>query len=171
MEVGATEVVESEVFYDCVICGQSGPSTEDRPIGLVVLLQASSGNSLRLLQFPQPNTPFIDLFECWLFDTCKYSPAWFILSPSCDWQCWDTAAKVKKPRSSPRVMKNISTLLTRVGSRMTSGSPSCRGSSKMYVLRSKLHRCQPNWHNPFFMQVHACQWLHFHDPSNWSNSK
>lgn len=50
MEVGATEVVESEVFYDCVICGQSGPSTEDRPIGLVVLLQASSGNSLRLLQ-------------------------------------------------------------------------------------------------------------------------
>lgn len=37
--------MESEILYDCVICGQSGPSTEDRPTGLVVLLQASSGNS------------------------------------------------------------------------------------------------------------------------------
>lgn len=43
MDLGASEVMESEVLYDCVICGQSGPSTEDRPIGLVVLLQASSG--------------------------------------------------------------------------------------------------------------------------------
>lgn len=43
MDFGASEVMESEVLYDCVICGQSGPSTEDRPFGLVVLLQASSG--------------------------------------------------------------------------------------------------------------------------------
>lgn len=43
MDLGASEVMESEVLYDCVICGQSGPSTEDRPTGLVVLLQASSG--------------------------------------------------------------------------------------------------------------------------------
>lgn len=43
MDLGASEVKESEVLYDCVICGQSGPSTEDRPTGLVVLLQASSG--------------------------------------------------------------------------------------------------------------------------------
>lgn len=43
MDLGSTEVMESEVLYDCVICGQSGPSTEDRPTGLVVLLQASSG--------------------------------------------------------------------------------------------------------------------------------
>lgn len=61
MEVGATEVVESEVFYDCVICGQSGPSTEDRPIGLVVLLQASSGNLLHLLHCQHLNTPFFML--------------------------------------------------------------------------------------------------------------
>lgn len=45
MDLGASEVMESEVLYDCVICGQSGPSTEERPIGLVVLLQASSGLS------------------------------------------------------------------------------------------------------------------------------
>lgn len=46
MDVGASDVMESEVLYDCVICGQSGPSTEDRPTGLVVLLQASSGTTL-----------------------------------------------------------------------------------------------------------------------------
>lgn len=45
MDLGASEVMESEVLYDCVICGQSGPSTEDRPTGLVVLLQASSGTA------------------------------------------------------------------------------------------------------------------------------
>lgn len=43
MEMGSAEPLDSEVLYDCVICGQSGPSTEDRPTGLVVLLQASSG--------------------------------------------------------------------------------------------------------------------------------
>lgn len=43
MDVGSSEPLDSEVLYDCVICGQSGPSTEDRPTGLVVLLQASSG--------------------------------------------------------------------------------------------------------------------------------
>ena len=52
MDLGSSEVVESEVLYDCVICGQSGPSTEDRPTGLVVLLQASSGIALaRILPF------------------------------------------------------------------------------------------------------------------------
>lgn len=45
MDVGSAEPLDSEVLYDCVICGQSGPSTEDRPTGLVVLLQASSGIS------------------------------------------------------------------------------------------------------------------------------
>lgn len=43
MEVATSEQHVSEAIYDCVICGQSGPSTEDRPTGLVVLLQASSG--------------------------------------------------------------------------------------------------------------------------------
>ncbi|XP_077304089.1 E3 ubiquitin-protein ligase UBR3 isoform X2 [Lithobates pipiens] len=42
MEIAASEQQVSEPLYDCVICGQSGPSTEDRPIGLVVLLQATS---------------------------------------------------------------------------------------------------------------------------------
>ncbi|XP_075036776.1 E3 ubiquitin-protein ligase UBR3 isoform X3 [Mixophyes fleayi] len=42
MEIAASEQQVSEPTYDCVICGQSGPSTEDRPIGLVVLLQATS---------------------------------------------------------------------------------------------------------------------------------
>ncbi|RMC18564.1 hypothetical protein DUI87_04456 [Hirundo rustica rustica] len=42
MEVATSEQHVSEAIYDCVICGQSGPSTEDRPTGLVVLLQASS---------------------------------------------------------------------------------------------------------------------------------
>lgn len=45
MDLGSSEVMESETHYDCVICGQSGPSTEDRPTGLVVLLQATSGIS------------------------------------------------------------------------------------------------------------------------------
>lgn len=43
MEITTSEQHVSEAMYDCVICGQSGPSTEDRPAGLVVLLQASSG--------------------------------------------------------------------------------------------------------------------------------
>lgn len=43
MEIATSEQHVSEAIYDCVICGQSGPSTEDRPTGLVVLLQASSG--------------------------------------------------------------------------------------------------------------------------------
>uniref|UniRef100_A0A8C4YB00 E3 ubiquitin-protein ligase n=1 Tax=Gopherus evgoodei TaxID=1825980 RepID=A0A8C4YB00_9SAUR len=42
MEIATSEQHVSEAVYDCVICGQSGPSTEDRPTGLVVLLQASS---------------------------------------------------------------------------------------------------------------------------------
>lgn len=43
MEITTAEPQISEAVYDCVICGQSGPSSEDRPTGLVVLLQASSG--------------------------------------------------------------------------------------------------------------------------------
>jgi len=34
--------VMSKMEYDCVICSQSSPSTEEKPMGLVVLLQASS---------------------------------------------------------------------------------------------------------------------------------
>lgn len=32
----------SKQEYDCVICNQSSPSTEDKPMGLVVLIQATS---------------------------------------------------------------------------------------------------------------------------------
>jgi hypothetical protein len=31
--------------YDCVICGTSSPSTAEKTVGLVVLLQPSSGKS------------------------------------------------------------------------------------------------------------------------------
>lgn len=59
------------------------------------------------------------------------------LTMLCVWQCWDTAAKVKKPRSSQLVMKNIFMLLTPVELLMTSGSPSCRGSLMTYVFKKK----------------------------------
>lgn len=36
------EVLVSQQEYDCVICNQSSPSTEDKPMGLVVLIQATS---------------------------------------------------------------------------------------------------------------------------------
>ena len=43
-DMGDGENIEDDtVLYDCVICGQSTPSTADKTVGLVVLLQASSG--------------------------------------------------------------------------------------------------------------------------------
>ncbi|XP_023311445.1 E3 ubiquitin-protein ligase Ubr3 isoform X2 [Anoplophora glabripennis] len=36
------EVLVSKQEYDCVICNQSTPSTEEKPMGLVVLIQATS---------------------------------------------------------------------------------------------------------------------------------
>lgn len=51
MEVTTAEPQVSEAVYDCVICGQSGPSSEDRPTGLVVLLQASSGKIKVIFQW------------------------------------------------------------------------------------------------------------------------
>ncbi len=58
--MGSAEPLDSEVLYDCVICGQSGPSTEDRPTGLVVLLQASSGITHLLLL-----SMYLCLFQQW----------------------------------------------------------------------------------------------------------
>ena len=44
MEVDAGSVPETEIeTFDCVICGQSSASTEEAPVGLVVLLQPSAG--------------------------------------------------------------------------------------------------------------------------------
>lgn len=36
------ELFVSKQEYDCVICNQSTPSTEDKPMGLVVWIQATS---------------------------------------------------------------------------------------------------------------------------------
>ncbi|KAG8223709.1 hypothetical protein J437_LFUL004074 [Ladona fulva] len=44
----------SKQEYDCVICGQTSPSTEDRPMGLSVLVQATSviGHKRKLSEAP-----------------------------------------------------------------------------------------------------------------------
>jgi hypothetical protein len=39
----AGSIAAQEKSYDCVICGQANPSTEERPIGLVALAQSTSG--------------------------------------------------------------------------------------------------------------------------------
>uniref|UniRef100_A0A672J6D9 E3 ubiquitin-protein ligase n=1 Tax=Salarias fasciatus TaxID=181472 RepID=A0A672J6D9_SALFA len=70
MDLGASEVMESEVLYDCVICGQSGPSTEDRPTGLVVLLQASSVLGHRCKGKDPKNLPTSDEEHIYSADTC-----------------------------------------------------------------------------------------------------
>ncbi|XP_019636139.1 PREDICTED: E3 ubiquitin-protein ligase UBR3-like isoform X5 [Branchiostoma belcheri] len=53
------EVVEEEL-YDCVICGQTDPSTPDRPIGRVVLLLASSVLGHRSSKDDPPRLPCSD---------------------------------------------------------------------------------------------------------------
>uniref|UniRef100_A0A3Q2DGF5 E3 ubiquitin-protein ligase n=1 Tax=Cyprinodon variegatus TaxID=28743 RepID=A0A3Q2DGF5_CYPVA len=70
MDLGSAEVMESEVLYDCVICGQSGPSTEDRPTGLVVLLQASSVLGHRCKNKQPKQLPTSDEEHIYLADTC-----------------------------------------------------------------------------------------------------
>ena len=40
-----------EHSFDCVICGQTSTSTERRPVGLVALLQPSTGDYIQCLQF------------------------------------------------------------------------------------------------------------------------
>uniref|UniRef100_A0A3Q3LCK0 E3 ubiquitin-protein ligase n=1 Tax=Mastacembelus armatus TaxID=205130 RepID=A0A3Q3LCK0_9TELE len=73
MDLGPSEVMESEVLYDCVICGQSGPSTEDRPTGLVVLLQASSVLGHRCKSQEAKNLPTSDEEHIYPADTCGVS--------------------------------------------------------------------------------------------------
>ncbi|XP_061579524.1 E3 ubiquitin-protein ligase ubr3 isoform X2 [Cololabis saira] len=70
MDLGSSETVESEMLYDCVICGQSGPSTEDRPTGLVVLLQASSVLGHRCKSKDPKNLPTSDEEHIYSADTC-----------------------------------------------------------------------------------------------------
>ncbi|XP_069053181.1 E3 ubiquitin-protein ligase ubr3 isoform X3 [Lepisosteus oculatus] len=70
MDLGSSEQQVSEVLYDCVICGQSGPSTEDRPIGLVVLLQASSVLGHRCKSTEPKKLPTSDEEHIYPEDTC-----------------------------------------------------------------------------------------------------
>ncbi|XP_061091060.1 E3 ubiquitin-protein ligase ubr3 isoform X3 [Conger conger] len=70
MDLGASELSESEVLYDCVICGQSGPSTDERPTGLVVLLQASSVLGHRSKSTQAKKLPTSDEEYIYPADTC-----------------------------------------------------------------------------------------------------
>lgn len=58
MEVGSSDgsSTTKEVEYDCVICNQSSVSTEDKPMGLAVLVQASSVLGARR-RTPPPKLP------------------------------------------------------------------------------------------------------------------
>ncbi|XP_030642259.1 E3 ubiquitin-protein ligase ubr3 [Chanos chanos] len=73
MDMGVEETLDSEVLYDCVICGQSGPSTEDRPTGLVVLLQASSVLGHRCRGDEPKHLPTSDEEHVYPEDTCGAS--------------------------------------------------------------------------------------------------
>ncbi|XP_067891467.1 E3 ubiquitin-protein ligase ubr3 isoform X1 [Heterodontus francisci] len=70
MDIGSSEQQESETVYDCVICGQSGPSTEERPTGLVVLLQASSVLGHRCRSIEPKKLPTSDEEQIYPEDTC-----------------------------------------------------------------------------------------------------
>ncbi|XP_062861550.1 E3 ubiquitin-protein ligase ubr3 isoform X2 [Trichomycterus rosablanca] len=70
MDVSSAEPLDSEILYDCVICGQSGPSTEDRPCGLVVLLQASSVLGHRCCNDEAKWLPTSDEEKIFPEDTC-----------------------------------------------------------------------------------------------------
>ncbi|XP_066544648.1 E3 ubiquitin-protein ligase ubr3 isoform X2 [Amia ocellicauda] len=70
MDLGSSEQQVSEVLYDCVICGQSGPSTDDRPTGLVVLLQASSVLGHRCKSTELKKLPTSDEERIYPEDTC-----------------------------------------------------------------------------------------------------
>nr|XP_033800346.1 E3 ubiquitin-protein ligase UBR3 isoform X5 [Geotrypetes seraphini] len=70
MDIAASEQQVSEAEYDCVICGQSGPSTEDRPTGLVVLLQASSVLGHRRKSTEPKKLPTTEEEQIYLEGTC-----------------------------------------------------------------------------------------------------
>ncbi|KAG7466885.1 hypothetical protein MATL_G00147050 [Megalops atlanticus] len=70
MDLAASELPESEVLYDCVICGQSGPSTDQRPMGLVVLLQATSVLGHRRRSDQAQNLPTSEEEQTFPGETC-----------------------------------------------------------------------------------------------------
>lgn len=60
-----------ERLYDCCICYESTPSTQDRLVGLVVLLQPTSGMSATALysRYTDSCEYCIDVFQCWVTDS------------------------------------------------------------------------------------------------------
>uniref|UniRef100_A0A8D0CHZ5 E3 ubiquitin-protein ligase n=1 Tax=Scleropages formosus TaxID=113540 RepID=A0A8D0CHZ5_SCLFO len=70
MDLDASEQQEAEALYDCVICGQSGPSTDERPAGLVVLLQATSVLGHRSRSAEPKKLPTSDEEHIYPADTC-----------------------------------------------------------------------------------------------------
>uniref|UniRef100_A0A8C0MR35 E3 ubiquitin-protein ligase n=1 Tax=Canis lupus familiaris TaxID=9615 RepID=A0A8C0MR35_CANLF len=70
MEITTAEPQVSEAVYDCVICGQSGPSSEDRPTGLVVLLQASSVLGQCRDNIEPKKLPITEEEQIYPWDTC-----------------------------------------------------------------------------------------------------
>ncbi|XP_023363319.1 E3 ubiquitin-protein ligase UBR3 [Otolemur garnettii] len=70
MEITTAEPQVSEAVYDCVICGQSGPSSEDRPTGLVVLLQASSVLGQCRDSVEPKKLPITEEEQIYPWDTC-----------------------------------------------------------------------------------------------------
>ncbi|KAJ8351977.1 hypothetical protein SKAU_G00234530 [Synaphobranchus kaupii] len=70
MDLGVSQLFGSEVLYDCVICGQNGPSTDERPTGLVVLLQASSVLGHRYKSTQAKKLPTSDEEHIYPADTC-----------------------------------------------------------------------------------------------------
>ncbi|MXQ82446.1 hypothetical protein E5288_WYG010995 [Bos mutus] len=70
MEITTAEPQVSEAVYDCVICGQSGPSSEDRPTGLVVLLQASSVLGQCRDNIEPKKLPISEEEQIYPWDTC-----------------------------------------------------------------------------------------------------
>lgn len=42
MDWDGSEQVTTKKEYDCVICSQTSPSTDDKPMGLAVLVQVSN---------------------------------------------------------------------------------------------------------------------------------
>jgi hypothetical protein len=57
-EEGAT-LLASKKEYDCVICNQTTPSTEDKPMGLVVLVQVSIAQYTYYHRFHHFIMPFL----------------------------------------------------------------------------------------------------------------
>ncbi|XP_045874891.1 E3 ubiquitin-protein ligase UBR3 isoform X2 [Meles meles] len=70
MEITTAEPQVSEAVYDCVICGQSGPSSEDRPTGLVILLQASSVLGQCRDNIDPKKLPITEEEQIYPWDTC-----------------------------------------------------------------------------------------------------